>query len=88
MPVPLFDEVVTMAEWLTKTWLRIKALIKRRQLDRDLQDELSFHLAMCEEKLQARRSKPGSRPLCQPQAIRQSDFGPGSLSRDVEHRLG
>ena len=47
-----------MAEWLTKTWLRIKALIKRRQLDRDLQDELSFHLAMCEEKLQAEGLSP------------------------------
>ena len=47
------DEVVTMSEWLTKTWLRIKALIERRQLDRDLQDELNFHLAMREERLQA-----------------------------------
>src|SRR5208282_1410300 len=47
------DEVGTMSEWLTKTWLRIKALIERRQLDRDLQDELNFHLAMREEKLLA-----------------------------------
>ncbi|MGA3323762.1 MAG: ABC transporter permease [Terriglobia bacterium] len=42
-----------MSEWLTKTWLRVKALIERRRLDRDLQDELNFHLAMREEKLQA-----------------------------------
>ncbi len=29
-------------------WLRIKALIKRRQLDRDLEEELSFHLSLRE----------------------------------------
>jgi len=37
-------------EWLNKTWLRLKALLKRRQLDRDLEDEMAFHLAMREEK--------------------------------------
>src|SRR5258706_342027 len=37
-------------EWLTPIRLRLKALVKRRQLDRDLQDELSFHLAMREHK--------------------------------------
>src|SRR5713101_8242329 len=37
-------------EWLTVIRLRLKALVKRRQLDRDLQDELSFHLAMREHK--------------------------------------
>jgi predicted permease len=35
-------------EWLTTTWLRLKMLRKRRQLDRDLEDELRFHLAMRE----------------------------------------
>lgn len=40
-------------EWRTQTWLRLKALIKRRQLDRDLNDEIAFHLAMREEKLAA-----------------------------------
>ncbi len=34
-------------------WLRIKALFKRRQLERDLDDELSFHLAMRRQKLEA-----------------------------------
>jgi hypothetical protein len=33
-------------EWITALWLRIKALFRRRQLDRDLDDELQFHLAM------------------------------------------
>src|SRR5512146_493646 len=31
--------------------LRLKAVIKRRQLDRDLAEELEFHLAMREQKL-------------------------------------
>jgi len=42
-----------MSEWLNSAWLRIKALLKRRQLDRDLEDELRFHVAMREEKLKA-----------------------------------
>lgn len=37
-------------EWLTLIRLRLKALLKRRQLDRDLQEELTFHLAMREHK--------------------------------------
>jgi len=32
-------------------WLRLKALVRRRELDRDLDDELQFHLAMREQKL-------------------------------------
>ena len=42
-----------MNQWLNSVWLRAKALIKRRQLDRDLEDELRFHLAMREEKMKA-----------------------------------
>jgi hypothetical protein len=37
-------------EWLYQTWLRLKALHRRRQLDRDLEAEVQFHLAMREEK--------------------------------------
>jgi predicted permease len=36
--------------WRNKTWLRVKAIWNRPQLDRDLNDELAFHLAMREEK--------------------------------------
>src|SRR5215813_5059288 len=36
--------------WLHATWLRLKALINRRRLDRDLEDEIAFHLAMREQK--------------------------------------
>jgi putative ABC transport system permease protein len=38
-------------EHLHKVWLRLKAVVKRRQLDRDLAEELEFHLAMREQKL-------------------------------------
>src|SRR5262245_23076037 len=34
-------------------WLRLKALVRRKQLDRDLEDEVAFHLAMREEKNRA-----------------------------------
>ena len=41
------------AGWLHNLRLRIKALGKRRQLDRDLDDEVAFHLAMRAEKNRA-----------------------------------
>jgi putative ABC transport system permease protein len=40
-----------MQGWLHKTRLRLKALFDRKALDRDLDDELAFHLAMREEKI-------------------------------------
>lgn len=39
-----------MTRWVTQIWLRLRLLSKRKQLDRDLEDELSFHLAEREEK--------------------------------------
>ena len=39
-----------MQGWRHQIWLRVKALWKRAQLDRDLEDELAFHLAMRAEK--------------------------------------
>jgi hypothetical protein len=39
-------------EWIVAIWLRIKAVFHRRKLDRDLDDELQFHLAMREQRLQ------------------------------------
>src|SRR5208282_5592244 len=38
-------------EHMHDLWLRVKALVRRRELDRDLDDELQFHLAMREQKL-------------------------------------
>jgi predicted permease len=40
-------------EWLTEAWLRAKALVKRKRLERDLEEELQFHLAMRAEKNRA-----------------------------------
>ena len=42
-----------MPEWFHQTWLRLKAFLRRRQLDRDLELELQFHLSMREEKRQS-----------------------------------
>ena len=47
-----------MFQWLTSQWLRAKALFQRDQLDRDLEDEMRFHLAMRVEKLQAAGLNP------------------------------
>jgi predicted permease len=37
---------------LSSLWLRIRTLFMRRKLERDLDDELSFHLAMRQQKLE------------------------------------
>src|SRR5437868_501722 len=39
-----------MPERLNRLWLRMKSLVRRKQLDRDLEDELAFHLAMRADK--------------------------------------
>jgi predicted permease len=40
-------------EWLKEAWLKLKALAKRRRLERDLEEELQFHLAKRAEKNRA-----------------------------------
>jgi putative ABC transport system permease protein len=45
-------------DWVTTIWLRARAILKRRQLDRDLREELSFHLAMRQEKYQTLGMSP------------------------------
>jgi putative ABC transport system permease protein len=42
-----------MPRWLIQIRLRLNSLLGRKQLDRDLQDELAFHLSMREEKIRA-----------------------------------
>src|SRR5262245_61244535 len=65
-------------EWWASIRLRLKALVKRRQLDRDLQDELSFHLAMREQK----HLNAGLQPdMAQTQARR--EFGNASLVKET-----
>jgi predicted permease len=45
-------------EWLTSVWLRIKALRNRRQLERDLADELRFHREMRQASYRAEGLEP------------------------------
>jgi putative ABC transport system permease protein len=40
-------------EWATRIWLRLRAMVQRRRFDRDLEEEIRFHLAMREEKYRA-----------------------------------
>jgi hypothetical protein len=47
-----------LSGWRNKTVLRFKALFYRRQLDRDLEDEVAFHLSMAEEKNRAQGLDP------------------------------
>ena len=42
-----------MAEWRTSLRQRIRASVRRRRLEQDLQEEMTFHLAMSEAQLQA-----------------------------------
>src|SRR5256712_4284590 len=48
-----------MIEWLKSLELRIKTLMRRRQLEADLDDELAFHKAMRE----SNRTAEGTRPF-------------------------
>lgn len=45
-------------EWLSSVRLRLRAIWKRSQLDRDLHEEMAFHLAMREEKLRSAGKQP------------------------------
>ena len=47
-----------LSERIHDLWLRVRTLFKRRQLDRDLAEELEFHLAMREQKLIAEGMTP------------------------------
>jgi predicted permease len=42
------------AEWITEVKLKLKALVRRRQFDRDLEEELEFHLAMRQETIRSK----------------------------------
>ncbi|HWB97889.1 MAG TPA: ABC transporter permease, partial [Bryobacteraceae bacterium] len=55
-PIPNHGSRLTalpFGEALTAVWLRLRTVLRRQQLDRDLEDELQFHLAMREERLQS-----------------------------------
>ncbi len=48
---------------LSEFWLRLRAFIFRRKFDRDLEDEIAFHLAMKQGKNGATDSKRYGRTL-------------------------
>jgi predicted permease len=47
-----------LSEWRNRTSLRLKALFHSKQLDRDLEDEVAFHLSMAEQKNRAQGISP------------------------------
>lgn len=65
-------------ESLTHFWLRIKALVLRRRLDRDLEEELQFHLAMRE-----RKNGSDGAPRDEARAAARRRFGNVALLKEV-----
>ena len=48
---PAVKESVMFGELMHNLWLRLRTLVRRHEFDRDLDDEVQFHLAMREQKL-------------------------------------
>jgi putative ABC transport system permease protein len=71
-----------LPESINGLWLRIKALFRRRQLDRDLDDELAFHLAMREQKL----AESGVTAEEAPHAARRQ-FGNATRAKEANREL-
>jgi predicted permease len=71
-----------LPESINGLWLRIKALFRRRQLERDLDDELAFHLAMRERKL----AESGVTPEEAPHAARRK-FGNATRAKEANREL-
>src|SRR5271168_2943395 len=64
-------------EWLTEAWLRVKALVMRKKLERDLDEELQFHLAM-----RAEKNRPLGIAANDAQAAARRRFGNVSLVKE------
>ena len=78
-------------ERFTNLWLRLKALAMRRRLERDLDDELSLHLALRAEKLggpAAARRAFGNRAAIREQCREQWTFAwLEALGQDLRYAL-
>jgi predicted permease len=59
-----------MPEWISNFRLRIKAALRRRELDRDLEEEMRFHLALAKSRHEAR-----GRAADEARAAAQREFG-------------
>jgi predicted permease len=66
--------------WIRTARLRMKVLAKRRQLERDLEDELQFHLAMREEKFRGEESLRENDPA---RAAARRKFGNVTFLKEV-----
>lgn len=71
-----------LQELLTNIWLRVRALATRRKLDRDLDDEVSFHLAMRRQKLENAGLPPE-----EASAVALRRFGNPALLREAARSL-
>jgi predicted permease len=69
-------------EGIHNFWLRLKLVFRRRQLERDLDDELKFHLAMREQKLREQGVAAEEAPYA---ARRQ--FGNATLLKETSREL-
>src|ERR1700680_3183837 len=69
------------SEW-RKTWLRIKAIWKRPQLDRDLDDEVAFHLEMREKTSRLAGIDPQEAPFAAPR-----QFGNISMLKETSREM-
>src|SRR6266568_4186788 len=69
-------------ELFTNLWLRIKTLLMRRKLDGDLDDELRFHLAMRQQKLEE-----AGLPADEASAAARRRFGNTTLLRETSRSL-
>jgi predicted permease len=86
-----------MPEFVVNLWLRVRALFLRRKLERDLDDELDFHLAMRRQKLEragltpAEASAAARRRLGNPTLLRETSRSLWmfawleALGRDLRH---
>ncbi len=63
---------------LTVHWRRMLAIVRRRRLERDLEDELAFHLAMREQE----QREAGASPTEADMAARRR-FGSAAVARDL-----
>ncbi len=73
-------------EWMHKTWLRLKALVRRKQFDRDLQDEIAFHLSKREESLRT-NSDAGARNEKETHLDARRQFGNATGIRETTREM-
>ena len=71
-----------LAEWITTARMRMISLFRRRQIDRDLDDELQFHLPMVEQKLAEHGMPPEE---ARHAALR--EFGNAALAKEANRRM-